>query len=312
MSVKRYTIASLAGDGVGPELVAESTRLVAAVARLHGFVVDDVHPAFGGEAFVRHGHPLPRSTRDACLAADAVLVGAPRDPALEHLAAELDLRARVTWSRGRGGVDVLVVSPTDDASGSWAAERAFELARRRRGRIASVGDAAWSATAAAAAEAHDGVEHEHLGVASGLTALAFDRGRFDVVVAPRVVAEALADVAGSTEQGPAVVAEGRLAAHGPGLFWPVHGPARAIAGQGVANPSSMLLAAALLLGVGLREEGAASTLCGAVLHALGNGAVPPDVSERRVGATTRDFTSVVLHELPHSMTNAEFYREAVA
>jgi hypothetical protein len=31
-----------------------------------------------------------------------------------------------------------------------------------------------------------------------------------------------------------------------------------------------------------------------------------------IGATTREFTDVVLRELPGAVTNAEFYREAVA
>ncbi len=93
---------------------------------------------------------------------------------------------------------------------------------------------------------------------------------------------------------------------------PVHGAAEDIAGQGVANPASMLLAAALLLGEGLRERRAAETLTGAVLHAYGNGTRTPDMVSTGVGATTREFTDVVLSALPGSLTNAEFYREAVA
>ena len=65
---------------------------------------------------------------------------------------------------------------------------------------------------------------------------------------------------------------GRAAAAGPGVFGPSHGTATDIAGQGVADPSSMLLAAALMLGEGLGERGAAATLSAAVSHVLGNGA----------------------------------------
>src|SRR5204863_2334651 len=38
-----YTVACLAGDGVGPELMAEACRTLAEVSRLHGFRVEDVH-----------------------------------------------------------------------------------------------------------------------------------------------------------------------------------------------------------------------------------------------------------------------------
>ena len=74
----------------------------------------------------------------------------------------------------------------------------------------------------------------------------------------------------------------------------------------------MLLAAALMLGEGLGERGAAETLTGAVLGACSNGMRTPDCSSRGLGATTREFADVVLAELPLSLTNAEFYREAVA
>ena len=57
------TIACLAGDGVGPELMAAATRALDGVAELHSLQLDDVHLPFGGEGVTRSGHPLPR--RDA-------------------------------------------------------------------------------------------------------------------------------------------------------------------------------------------------------------------------------------------------------
>lgn len=314
MSAKRYTVACLAGDGIGPELMGEATRLVQAVSRFHGFKVDDVHPAFGGEAFVRHGQPLPRATREACMNAAALLVASPREPALDRLAGELDLRAAVTWVRAANDTDVLVVSPLTEDAAAWTIARAFELARRRRAHVASVDeDGAWRDLVDAAAERHDGLAVEHLSVAAGLPALAFERHRFDVVVTGTLFAGALTDVASSAEHGrPRVVATARLAEHGPGMFMPVHGAARHIAGQGVANPSSMLLATALMLGVGLGEHGASETLQGAVIAALGNGVRTFDMRGRGLAGTTRDFTKSVQKELPHAVTNAEFLREAYA
>src|SRR5436305_300 len=68
MSSRAWTVACLAGDGVGPELMAETSLVLAEVARLHAFRLDDLHLPFGGEALTRYGHPLPHSTRDAYLA----------------------------------------------------------------------------------------------------------------------------------------------------------------------------------------------------------------------------------------------------
>ena len=91
MRARRYKIACLAGDGIGPELMAEASRAVEAVSRLHGFAVDEAHVPFGGDAVRSFGHPLPPATRSACREADAVLIAATREPALEGVKAELDL-----------------------------------------------------------------------------------------------------------------------------------------------------------------------------------------------------------------------------
>ena len=89
-------MACLAGDGVGPELMAETSRVFAEVARLHAFHLDDVHLPFGGEALTRYGHPLPQSTREAYCRADAIFVSSPDDPAFDGVKADLDLGWRVS------------------------------------------------------------------------------------------------------------------------------------------------------------------------------------------------------------------------
>ena len=47
-----YVVACLAGDGLGPELMAEASRTLRKVARMHGFSVEDVHAPFGSEALL--------------------------------------------------------------------------------------------------------------------------------------------------------------------------------------------------------------------------------------------------------------------
>lgn len=310
---RRYTVACLAGDGIGPEVMAEASRSVSAVSRLHGFRVDEEHVPFGGEALSRCGHLLPVATRMAYLDADAVLVAVAREPALEGVESELDLRASVTRVRFAPHGELTLLSPLDDESASWAVDRAFTVARSSHGRVASVGaDPGWRSLVDDVARDHDGVSLEHVPPAHALRALAFEARQFDVVVAEPVFAEALAGVAASGDGGPRVLASGRLAEGGPGVFAPEHGAEHEIAGQGVANPSSMLLAAALMLGEGLGERPAAETLAGAVLEVHLGASRTPDMPGAGVGATTREFVDAVISELPWSVTNAEFYREAVA
>ncbi len=74
-----------------------------------------------------------------------------------------------------------------------------------------------------------------------------------------------------------MVASGRMSANGTGIFGPTHGSAPEIAGQGVANPMAMLLAASVMLGEGLGERAAAETLERAVAEALGDGVRTADL-----------------------------------
>ncbi|HEU0245480.1 MAG TPA: isocitrate/isopropylmalate family dehydrogenase [Gaiellaceae bacterium] len=308
----RYVVACLSGHGVGPEVMAQASRALASVSHLHGFRVDEIHPPFGAGAFTQSGHALPVETRRATLAAQAILVAAGNEPALAGVESELDLEARLDRVAFGARGTITVFSPLGEADPEWTLARAFELALSSLAHVTSVGgDGAWNTAVEREASRHPGVLVERFPMKNAVSALAFDPGRFDVVVTPAPFAEPLVGlVAHGTS--PRVVASGRLARQGPGVFVPVHGAAEDIAGQGVANPASMLLAAALMLGEGLGERRAAETLAGAVLEACSNGMRTPDMVSTGMGATTREFADVVLSELPSSVRNAEFYREAVA
>ncbi len=68
-------IAVLAGDGIGPEIVAQATRVLAALDER--FELEEA--LVGGAAYEAHGHPLPEATLKLAKAADAVLFGAVGD-----------------------------------------------------------------------------------------------------------------------------------------------------------------------------------------------------------------------------------------
>jgi isocitrate/isopropylmalate dehydrogenase len=307
-----YTVACLSGHGIAAEVMAEASRALARVSRLHGFNVHEAHPPFGSEARTQSGHALPAATRSATLGAQAVLVAAPFDPALADVESELDLRARLDRvAFGQHGT-VTVLGPLSKSALEWTLARSFDVARASRARVASVGgDEAWQSAFTREAARHDGVSAESMSVKAAVHDLAFEPERFDVVVTPEPYAEALVGFV-AHGSSPRVTASGRLAGSGPSVFAPAHGAAEDIAGQGVANPASMLLAAALMLGEGLGERRAAETLTNAVLQASANGVRTPDLVRVGVGATTREFADVVISQLPHAMTTPEFYREAIA
>jgi 3-isopropylmalate dehydrogenase len=73
-------IAVLAGDGIGPEVMAQGLRCLRALADAHGHQLELIELPFGGAAIDLCGNPLPESTLQVCLEADAVLLGAIGGP----------------------------------------------------------------------------------------------------------------------------------------------------------------------------------------------------------------------------------------
>jgi 3-isopropylmalate dehydrogenase len=220
--------------------------------------------------------------------------------------AELDIDATVVRTQVAGG-GVTVFAPLHEETGDWTIERAFQAARVRDGRLVSVAvDAGWSERVQRVAEAHPGVAVRHLSLAQALSELSSSPSSLRVVVTERLLADAIADaprLRGASNR----TATGFLSASGPSLFGPTHGAARDIAGQGVANPTEMLLAVALLLGEGIGRQAAADTLEGSVTAALDRPARTPDLADRgRLAAGTREFVDVVLGLLPGSRRDTEF------
>jgi 3-isopropylmalate dehydrogenase len=70
----------LPGDGIGPEIVAEAERVLAALRDHHGFDAEWTYSLIGGAAYDQTGEPLPADTIARARAADAVLLGAVGGP----------------------------------------------------------------------------------------------------------------------------------------------------------------------------------------------------------------------------------------
>lgn len=293
MTSRTATVACLTGAGTAPELMAEAVFALDRVISLHNLRVRETHATFGGVAFARAGQMVPPSTRAAILGADAVLVAGAEEPTLQEVMGDLDLRAQATRVRFGERDDVLIVSARFEDSAEWAIEKAFQIAEGRTLRLAAVGDAEWTDLVDEAAAHHDHVRVEHVAPKLAIPLAAFHASRFDVVVVAPAWAEAMGEIVAASAAA-RVAAHGLLAEHGPSLFVPAPDGGHALAGSGVANPSSMLLAAAMMLDLGLGHRAAAATLAGAVSSALVDGPQTPDLLRRGVGATSREFTTQVV------------------
>jgi len=77
-------IAILAGDGIGPEIVAQAVKVLEALAR-DGLEVEFEEAPFGGAGFDAYKDPLPEPTLRLAREADAVLCGAVGGPRYDAL-----------------------------------------------------------------------------------------------------------------------------------------------------------------------------------------------------------------------------------
>ena len=320
-------VAVLPGDGIGPEVTAEALRVLDALGIEHA-----EHP-FGGNAILGQGVPLPDETLAACRAADAVLLGAVGLPELEGKAVrpeqgllalrkELGVYANLRPAQSRG-IDMIIVreltgglyfgakGTRDD--GTWfdtceytrpeverIAQRAFEIARGRGGRLTSVDKVnvmhtsrLWRDVVVELSAEYRDVPLDHALVDSFAMTIVTDPETIDVVVTENTFGDILSDIAAAVTGGLGLAASASLGDTGPGLFEPVHGSAPQIAGQGIANPTAMLRSVALLLRHGLGRESDA----GALEAAISGGVAETPTRDLGGTATTRELGDTVLRLL---------------
>ncbi|MBQ3582061.1 MAG: 3-isopropylmalate dehydrogenase [Alistipes sp.] len=82
--MKEIKIAVLAGDGIGPEIMAQAVKAVNKVAAKFDYKITYTHAVVGAAAIDAVGDPYPEATHQTCMEADAVLFGAIGDPRFDN------------------------------------------------------------------------------------------------------------------------------------------------------------------------------------------------------------------------------------
>ncbi len=101
-----YQIAVLAGDGIGPEVVNESLKVLQAVeARLRDVRFTYDHCSVGAGEFLKNGDPLPDSALERIKACDAILLGAMGLPSVRwpsgvEMTPQIDIREKLDLYNG--------------------------------------------------------------------------------------------------------------------------------------------------------------------------------------------------------------------
>ena len=134
---------------------------------------------------------------------------------------------------------------------------AFELARSRRGRLASITKSnasphhfvMWDEIVAVVHADFPGVELDRILVDAACAYMITQPQRFDVMVASNLFGDIITDIGAAIQGGMGLAASANIspAGTGPGLFEPVHGSAPDIAGRSRANPIGAVWAGAMML-----------------------------------------------------------------
>ena len=184
------------------------------------------------------------------------------------------------------------------------ARTGFEVARKRRKRLASVDKAnvlvvsqLWREVVTRVAGDYPDVTLEHVLVDNCAMALVQRPTQFDTLVTENTFGDILSDeaaiLAGSMGMLPSASLGGAV-----GLYEPVHGTAPDIAGRGIANPIAAILSAAMLLRYSLDMQQEADRVERAVQRVLEQGHRTADIAAAGVRpAGTREMGDLIVREV---------------
>jgi 3-isopropylmalate dehydrogenase len=295
----------LAGDGIGPEVMAPALEVLRKIESKSGLRFRFTEAPAGANNYLATGKSMPDSTIKLCEEADAILLGACGLPSVRYpdnteIAPQIELRVIFDLYAGvrparlipgvpspivgadKRGIDLVVIRESteglfasmgkgvvthEDARETLVitrktSERLFEfsfrLAERRKARgkpgsLACVDKAnVFKAFAFfrrifdETAERHPDVKTDHLYVDACSAMLVKRPWDFDVMVMENMFGDIVSDITASLIGGLGMAPSADIGDK-YAVFQPCHGTAPDIMGQGKANPTGMILSAAMML-----------------------------------------------------------------
>ena len=356
----------LAGDGIGPEIMRQTLRVIEFFDRRHIASFDISEDMVGGAAYDAYGTPLAEATLTKALAVDAVLFGSVGGPKWETLPFELQperglLRLRKEMDLFANFRPAVVFDALADASSlkrelvvdldlmivreltggiyfgnprgietlpdgtrrgintevysegeiERVTRAAFELARKRQGRVCEVDKAnvmesglLWREVAQRVRDTHyRDVELSFMYADNCAMQLVRNPKQFDVIVTSNLFGDILSDCAAMLTGSLGMLPSASLGAldtsgHRKALYEPVHGSAPDIAGKDVANPLACILSFAMMRRYSFDMAEEAELVEDAVRRALTAGVRTSDIAEANTARiSTQMMGDTVLHEL---------------
>jgi len=184
------------------------------------------------------------------------------------------------------------------------ARMAFDLARKRRGKVTSVDKAnvlessrLWREVVTALGREYQDINLEHMYVDNCAMQLIKNPGQFDVLVTENMFGDILSDQASVLSGSLGMLASASLGGR-TGLYEPAHGSAPDIAGQQLANPIAAILSGAMLLRFSLNLCEEADCIERAVTDVLDLGIRTADLKEEdKTTVNTTRMTDLIIEML---------------
>lgn len=317
-----YRVALIDGDGIGPDLTAATKEVLAEIDNAFGVSLNFVQVEAGDRALETCGEALPESSFEAIKKSDCCLkapIGKTAYDVIIRLRQRLDLYANIRPAKAFPNVpclnpktdlvivrenteDLYVGLETADNNKATAtrvitrkackriAEFAFELALERRNSVTAIHkvnvmkktDGLFLKVCSEVASKYPNVCFSDMLVDAAAMNLIRNPEEFDVIVTTNVYGDILSDESAQVVGGLGLAASANVG-RDFAIFEPVHGCAPDIAGRGIANPTSLVLSAAMMLDwLGQRKRHnearrASRAIQRAVEHCLTAGKATPDL-----------------------------------
>ncbi len=308
-------VAILAGDGIGPEVMAEAIKVLDAAQKKFAFSLQYSFADVGGCAIDRHGTALPESTLQLCTESDAILFGSVGGPKWEglppaeqperaallplrkhfdlfcnfrpakvfpSLAASCPLRADIVGA----GFDILCVRELTSGiyfgtpkgrQGRGADEYAFDTMGYKRSEIERIARMGFEA-AMVRNKRVTSVDKANVLTTMVTMQLVKDPHQFDVLLCGNMFGDIISDEAAMITGSMGLLASASLNSEKFGLYEPAGGSAPDIAGRKIANPIAEILSAAMMLRYSFAMEDAAAAIEDAVAKTLDAGVRTVDLA----------------------------------
>ena len=325
-----HEIAVIPGDGIGREVTPAAVAVLEAVGTVD---FEFIEAEAGDAVKAETGEALPEKTREIAADADATLFGAAGEtaanvilplrevvgsfanvrparsyPGLDAVQPDTDIVFIRENTEGvyagiesevTDGVTTLTRVITEDASAKLA-DFGFDYAKRNdfedvtiahKANVMRETDGLFLEAASTVGDER-GADYDTALMDALAMHLVMTPEAYDVIICPNLAGDVLSDLAAGLVGGLGLLPSANVGEENA-LFEPVHGSAPDIAGEGIANPSAMILSAAMLLDhLGYDDEG--DRVRAAVESVLESGPKTPDLGG---DAGTEVVTDAIVDEL---------------